>query len=369
MLEESKALFLELYKEKEKNEWLDAWTDEVMSLVQQQYSNYKLDGILQEAARHDLLPVIENYITRGGNLHIVVLDDCGEKVNILNVAAANNSVTVMNYLLDNNIFNVDQRVSENARTALHSAVRENAMESTKFLLKKGANINLKFEYQYLGSQSEIRTVLHDIFSMRYNKNHEELDYLEMAKFLVGENIRIPDNLNELCSEGLVNRHPGKNNIKNFLSSIKNLEKLYIINRNSDFINAYKTSNAEVQKAWNARISLSKLAKFIVEKFNTENSIDYKEYNLLREYSSLPKYKKEALKILLAQMNFNSDDLNKVDNFINNNFFEIAVIANNLQDSAFKLLVPTIMPQVTKYLQFENASIKIAGNIIENAEVI
>ncbi|ABV75147.1 hypothetical protein A1C_04375 [Rickettsia akari str. Hartford] len=47
-----------------------------------------------------------------------------------------------------------------------------------------------------------------------------------------------------------------------------------------------------------------MAEFIEKKFSKESAIGYKEYAALREYgSSLPKHKKEALKILLLDDNY------------------------------------------------------------------
>ncbi|WP_412708030.1 hypothetical protein [Candidatus Rickettsia kedanie] len=85
------------------------------------------------------------------------------------------------------------------------------------------------------------------------------------------------------------------------------------------MNAYNSSTSEVQEIWDARVSkhcLSKLAAFIEKKFSKESAIGYKEYAALREYSSLPKHKKESLKILLSDDNY----LIKLDNYIKAHFF-------------------------------------------------
>ncbi|AFC71061.1 hypothetical protein [Rickettsia australis] len=46
-----------------------------------------------------------------------------------------------------------------------------------------------------------------------------------------------------------------------------------------------------------------MAEFIEKRFSKESAIGYKEYAALSEYSSLPKHKKEALKILLSDDNY------------------------------------------------------------------
>ncbi|KJV92827.1 hypothetical protein RBEMOGI_1464 [Rickettsia bellii str. RML Mogi] len=55
---------------------------------------------------------------------------------------------------------------------------------------------------------------------------------------------------------------------------------------------------------------------------------------------------------------------KADNFVNNNFFKLARIANSLEKSDFEIL-ETIMPQITQYLKFEDSSVKIAGSNIDH----
>src|SRR5207237_5990243 len=101
------------------------------------------EEIVSLAARNDLVPVLEEFVKNGGDLHFVI-DDGAEKVNLLNIAAEEGSLNVINYLLDNNIFTVNQGASEGTHVPFHSAVEGNNIEAAKLLLKKGANINAEY---------------------------------------------------------------------------------------------------------------------------------------------------------------------------------------------------------------------------------
>lgn len=140
----------------------------------------------------------------------------------------------------------------------------------------------------------------------------KFDDMEMVKFLLKYDLCMPN-------EDLLGVGCSSQEMKIFLLSVKKLENL----QGNDFINAYKTLSPEVQEIQDVRVSryrLSKLAEFIEEKFSKESTIGYKEYFVLREYSSLTKHKKEILKTYLARKNFNSDELIKVDNYIKAHFF-------------------------------------------------
>ncbi|HJD65620.1 MAG TPA: hypothetical protein LFV91_00755 [Rickettsia endosymbiont of Bembidion nr. Transversale] len=58
-------------------------------------------------------------------------------------------------------------------------------------------------------------------------------------------------------------------------------------------------------------------------------------------------------------------ITRADNFVNNNFFKLARIADNLDGSDFELLGETIMPHITQYLKFKDSSVKIAGSNIDH----
>ncbi|HJD55952.1 MAG TPA: hypothetical protein LFW21_04885 [Rickettsia endosymbiont of Pyrocoelia pectoralis] len=142
----------------------------------------------------------------------------------------------------------------------------------------------------------------------------------MATFLIKYGIQIPDNIDELRDDVVIRLGPIKEPIKDFLVSIKQLENL----QGNDFINAYEALAPEVQEIWDIRVSrdhLKELAKFISNKFSSETIIEYQEYAALREYSSLPKHKKDALELFLPDTNFTFDDLVIVDNYIEDHSLE------------------------------------------------
>ncbi|HJD59696.1 MAG TPA: ankyrin repeat domain-containing protein [Rickettsia endosymbiont of Omalisus fontisbellaquei] len=348
-----KESFLELYKEKYnlseealKELFLKVYleryylSEEELLELRADYNEKKIKIMIAEAAHYDLLPVIKYFIEKGGNPYFVI-EEYGAELTILNVAAKKGSLDIINYLLDKNIFTVDQRASKNSATPFHSAVEGNNIKAAELLMQKRADINAKFNI------GEKKTVWYYIFTM----NH-----IEMAKFLLKHGIYVPD-------IDLLDRRE----VGNLLLPIKELEDLYLYDdsKDSDFISAYNALNPEVQEIWDIRVSkyrfLSKLAEFIEKKFSKENAIGYKEYAVLREYSSLPKHKKEALEILLAQKNFNPDDLIKVDNYIKVHFFEIACTVKALTGTAFEAIAEAgIIGEITQYLHFEDSGIKIAG---------
>ncbi|MEY4463041.1 MAG: hypothetical protein RLZZ81_12 [Pseudomonadota bacterium] len=355
MFEELKELFVELTKEKH-----SCSREEILEVINSECTNCTVEEIIILAARNGFLPIVEHFFRNGGNLHFVI-NEGGEKLNLLNVAAEGDALNVINYLLDNNIFITDQRALENSRTPFHSAVEWNNIEAAKLLLKRGADMNTEFKYGI------VKTALRDILNIVCDADDIELNYIEMAKFLVRHGVQMPDNIDILCDDSLIQRYPTKGTIKDLLLSIKKLENL----QGNDFVNAYTTSSSEVQEIWDVRISrdhLGKLAGFIEKKFSKESAIGYKEYAALREYSSLTKHKKEVLEIILAQKNFNSDDLIKVDNYIKAHFFKIALIGPNLVGSAFEAIAKAeIIGEITQYLHFEDSSIKIAGASLDDID--
>jgi len=351
MLEELRELFFTLCRKKN-----NLSEEQLLELKQAfEFETHTIEKILSLAARNDLLHLIERFVEKGGDLHFVI-DECGEKLNLLNIAAEEGSLNIIKYLLDNNIFNVDQRAFEDSKTPFHSTVEYNNIESAKLLLKRGADIQAKFKHGI------VKTAVHEVFGSMCDANGVQHNYLEMAKFLVKHGVDIPDHMDLLCRDWFIQQYPAKGSIKNFLLSIKNLENLQITNQKSNFIKAYEVLDSETQEVWNIRKSredLKKIANFIEEKFSKETVIKYEEYQYLRKYNSLPKHKKDALEIFLTNEKFTFHELiTKVDNFINNHFLEIAAIAKNLENNNFEILGETIMPHITQYLKFED--IKIAG---------
>ena len=347
MLEELKVMFFELCQKKQ-------------NLSDEQLLE------LKQASGNDLLPILEYFTENGGNPYFIIKD--GEtKLNLLNIAAEENSLYILNYLLDKEIFTLDQEASESTQTAFHSAVEGNQIEATKLLLKRGANINAI----YL-RHGESHSAIEKLFRIYKDENCIEYDYLEITKFLIKYGVTIPTSnyINKLCTDSFIQFHPNKGPIKDLLLSIKNLEDLYSIGQGDDFINAYKALDTETQEIWNirqSRANLKKIANFIEEKFSKGTvAIEYKEYDHLRKYNSLPKYKKDALEIFLTNEKFTFNELiTIVDNFVNNNFFKLARIADSLEGSDFELLGETIMPHITQYLKFEDSSVKIAGSNIDH----
>jgi hypothetical protein len=267
MLEELKELFFELGRK------INNWSEKEILMAQEEWGNCTAEEIVSLAARNDLVPVLEEFVKNGGDLHFVI-DDGAEKVNLRNIAAEEGSLNVINYLLDNNIFTVNQGASEGTHAPFHSAVEGNNIEAAKLLLKKGANINA----EYLRYNISYSTA-NKLFVVYKDENDVEFDHLEMAKLLVKFGVQIPDNIDMLCSDSLVQLYPTKGLIKDLLLSIKKLENL----QGDDFANA---STPEVQEIWDARISknhLKKLAGFIEKKFSKESTIEHTEYAAFREY--------------------------------------------------------------------------------------
>ncbi|MCC8377229.1 MAG: ankyrin repeat domain-containing protein [Rickettsia endosymbiont of Graphium doson] len=309
--------------------------------------------------------ILEYFTKNGGDPRFIIEEEIG-KTDLLNIAAENGSLDVIAYLLDNNIFAINKGVSEDIKTVFDLAVESNKIETFKYLLKRGTKINAKF------NDEMIEFALYNIVK------YIEEDYREMAKFLVKHGAQIPDSTsalgntlgNIICPEHRIERDPTVGDIKDFLLSIGKLEDLYSTGQGDDFINAYKALDTETQEIWNIRQSrenLKKIANFIEEKFSKETvAIEYKEYDHLRKYNSLPKYKKDALEIFLINEKFTFNELiTRADNFVNNNFFKLARIADSLEGSDFELLGETIMPHITQYLKFEDSSVKIAGSNIDH----
>ncbi|WP_066027628.1 ankyrin repeat domain-containing protein [Rickettsia asembonensis] len=179
--EELKKSFLELYKEKHslseaglKESFLKLYPEkyylsEKELLEFRDYCDKKVERIVVSAAEYDLLPVIKYFIENGGNPYFFVIKNYDEVSNILNVAATKGSLDIINYLLDNNIFTVDQRATENSQTPFYSAVEWNNIETAKFLLERGAEVNAKFNH--IGSRET--TALTYIFALN--------NRVEMAK--------------------------------------------------------------------------------------------------------------------------------------------------------------------------------------------
>ena len=200
MLEELKILLVKLGSEQ------NNWSEEEILAAQHIFGNYALERIVVLAARNEsLLPIIEHCIRNGGNPDFVI-HERDEILNLLNMAAIGDALNVINYLLDNNIFTVDQRAFKDSRIPFHSAVQWNNIEAAKLFLKRGADMHAEFE------DIEVRTALHDVFDARYYLDNE-LDYIEMSKFLVRFGIRILDDIDMLCSDSLVQHHPTKGLLK------------------------------------------------------------------------------------------------------------------------------------------------------------
>ncbi|QQV75323.1 hypothetical protein H6P87_00876 [Rickettsia tillamookensis] len=221
--EELKELFLELYKEQHN------LSEEELLEFKHIYNTKEVESLVERAAYYDLLPVIKYFIENGGNPYFVI-EEFGEEVTILNIAARKGSLDIINYLFDNNVFTVDQRASENAKTPFHSAVESDSIKAVEFLLQKGADINAEFN-----CVGQVKTAW--LFVV-------QLNFIEMAKFLLKHNVCIPElsysyNVPEL---------------KDFLLPIKKLENLYITAQGNDFINTYNSSTPEVQAIWDARVS-------------------------------------------------------------------------------------------------------------------
>ncbi|HJD59697.1 MAG TPA: ankyrin repeat domain-containing protein [Rickettsia endosymbiont of Omalisus fontisbellaquei] len=216
--EKLKESFLELYKEKHN------LSEEELLEFRAYYREGKAKLTVAEAAYHDLLPVIKYFIENGGDPYFV-MDYMGGEFNIFNIAAKKGSLDIINYLLDKNIFTVDQRASKNSKTPFHSAVEGNNIKVVELLLKRGADINAKFEYV-----KQVGTAWFFVV---------QLNLIEMAKFLLKQGIFIPK---LALTDAPV--------FKNFLLSMEKLENL----QGDNLIKAYKASTPEAQEIWDARIA-------------------------------------------------------------------------------------------------------------------
>lgn len=326
MLKELKVMFFEAAIK-----IFDGSEEELLE-AKQEWENYPVEEIVAAAVECNFLHILEYFTKNGGDSRFIIEEERG-KTDLLNIAAENGSLDVIAYLLDNNIFAINKGVSEDIKTIFDLAVESNKIETFKYLLKRGTKINAKF------NDEMIEFALYNIVK------YIEEDYREMAKLLVKHGAQIPDSTsalgNIICPEHRIERDPTIGDIKDFLLSIGKLEDLYSTGQGDDFIKAYNALNPETQEIWNirqSRANLKKIANFIEEKFSKESVIKYEEYDHLRKYNSLPKYKKDALEIFLTNEKFTFNELiTRADNFVNNNFFKLARIADSLEGSDFELL--------------------------------
>lgn len=370
MLEGLEELFLKSYKEKYN------LSDEQVEEIKGRFIDYTQEGIIDIAVAKNLLPVIHYVVENKGDVLFILNDrianddddddivgDDLEPYNMLNVAAEAEALDIINYFLDRKIFTVNQRAHENCKTALHSAVENNNIKAVELLLQKGADINAEF---FNNLQNITFSSLDQVIHLS-NEGGAEIEYMEMAKLLVKHGVQIRTNIDQLVPSA----------IKDFLLSIKKLDDSYnsaLSNGKNDFCDIYENLKFEDQEIWFFRKAKEGLgnfnivAEFITKKISEKNIIKYNEFAGLRAYDSLSEPKKDLLKILLKSKGITDNDFVKIDSYIKNHFFEIAGIAKSLENSVFELLGGAkehIVPTITQYLQFEDTSIKIAGEAIND----